>query len=317
MDHAVNTALKWTISGLVIAALLVVDFAAPQVGHDWLFAITMGICIGQINLIATWAVLAPGNFVVRFFWSLLLGVFMWYALVAGNEVSSPKYFSFGKACMLGTTVLFGLVVTQIPLWAAKHLFRWRLTTGDQAVSWSPARLQFQISDLLIATFLLSVTLSPLRTILPPGDMAGFHFDKELFAVLPVVAFCNLVVTVPCVWGGFFTGTRFVALAFGWLVYCGVLTALELGVLCALFGDPHDSRIFWLIYLVNIAQCITVFGVLRVYRTLGYRLVRASRSLPGDAISGPEPPEPSPALIAAESTALEAGNTGREHDDAAE
>jgi hypothetical protein len=56
----------WGVSAVVIGAFLVVDFITPyaiEMGSVALTFVLVGICIGEANLIAAWAVLAPGNLV--------------------------------------------------------------------------------------------------------------------------------------------------------------------------------------------------------------------------------------------------------------
>jgi hypothetical protein len=133
---------------------------------------------------------------------------------------------------------------------------------------------------------LSVALAPARLVLPQGDFGGFYLDGELLILLPVVAVCNLVITVPCIWGAFLKVEILVPLAFGWLLYCAFLTLIEFGVLCAAFSPPPDAvDVLLLMYVVNVSQCVTVFGTLLVCRGLGFRLMRWT-NLP----TNPAPPK---------------------------
>ena len=78
MSDSVPRTVKWAVTAAVIAAFLLIDFAVPQFDsprNNWPLAVGLGICMGQLNLITTWAVFARGNIVVRLPWSLLLGVF--------------------------------------------------------------------------------------------------------------------------------------------------------------------------------------------------------------------------------------------------
>jgi len=215
------------LTGPVIAAFLVVDcvasweFCHPQ---DWwcLAGVLVGTCIGQVNLIAAWAVLAPGNIVVRIPWTLLLGMLMWYALTLGNRAGG--YNSPEDVVVLGTILLVGVTVTQVPLWIAKKVFRWRLHREGIDVAPSPREeRQFNLKHLLIGTFLLALALAPLQEVLPPGSMAHFRPGGELFAVVGAVLLCNLLVTVPCIWGAFASRRALLPLVVGWVCYCGVLT----------------------------------------------------------------------------------------------
>jgi hypothetical protein len=226
------------VTGAVVCALLVANVLTPLVldpRHEWLQAIMVGICVGQLNLIATWAALAPGNIMVRLPWSLLLTVWMWQALVVGNRLSFSG-FPRAEAILLGVVLLFGLFVAMAPLAIAARFFRWRLLGWEIAM------------------------------------------DDELYLILPVVAFCNVVVTIPCIWGAFVSPRRLPLLAAGWFAYCALLTGAEIGFFVLFLGAPSSNElldIFFLFYLMNLMQCLTVFGVLVIFRGLGFRLVRAN------------------------------------------
>jgi hypothetical protein len=127
MGPSSSNAAKWIAAGVIVCVFLVLDYVTPpliDLGVEWLTAVLVGVCIGQLNLIATWAALAPGNFVVRLPWAFVLGVFMWYAFVLGNRAMG--YDRLGEAVLLGVILLGGLMVAQIPLWIARTAFRWRL-----------------------------------------------------------------------------------------------------------------------------------------------------------------------------------------------
>ncbi len=170
--------LPWVVAAVLVCAFLFVDIITPQQirpsrGSEWVFALLVGFCIGQVNLIAVWASLAPGNIVLRASWSLLLTMAMWYGLILGVEIAhrSPiNYVSMTRsdAILLIIVLLVGVAILQIPLWIAKKVFRWRLTRrpDDTAASLQEDR-QFQIQHLLVATVLVAIALSPLRRMLPP------------------------------------------------------------------------------------------------------------------------------------------------------
>ena len=69
----------------------------------------------------------------------------------------------------------------------------------------------------------------------------------------------------------------VLLALGWLLYCVGLTGLDLGAAIAIDGPGGiGGREFLLLFLMNVCQCATVFGTLRIYRALGFRFVQGAR-----------------------------------------
>ena len=267
------------VTVLMVCSFLFLNFVTPWAfdhrGTQAVLFALLGVCIGQLNLIATWAALAPGNIALRLPWSLLLAVFMWYALVAGNRIMAGG-FGHEEATLLGLILLFGMLVALIPLWIARHLFGWRL------VSWIGARAedsdsrsgtQFNLRHLLLGMFLLSLAMAPARLVLPEGSGFPTRLDKELCVLLPGVAFCNLVVTVPCIWGAFLPRRTILIVALGWILYGGVLTLVEYGFFTMLLGPAGGSDTILLIYLTNLAQCATVFGTLLVFRACGFRLLR--------------------------------------------
>jgi hypothetical protein len=270
------------VTGAVICALLGANVLTPLVldlHRDWLVAIMLGICIGQLNLVATWAALAPGNILVRLPWSLLLTVWMWQALVVGNRLRFSG-FSRAQAILLGVVLLFGLFVAMAPLAIAARFFRWRLLGWRREVASddrAAVKVQFNLRHLLLSMFLLSLAMAMVRCILPEGQGWEIATDDELYVLLPAVAFCNVVVTIPCIWGAFASPRRLPLLAAGWFAYCALLTGAEIGFFVFLLGPPPEDllEIFSVIYLMNLMQCLTVFGVLLIFRAIGFRLVRVN------------------------------------------
>jgi hypothetical protein len=282
--RARSKALAWSVLGAMIVGFLVVDFFA---GHlwgsgpefEWITAILVGFCMGQLSLIAVWTSLAPGNIVVRISWSLLLTTATWYGLVLGRMTDRSRWYTLPRegAISLVVILLIAVAVLQIPLWIAKKLFRWRLTTSlDDNDAWLQEDRQFQVRHLLIAMFLVSVALSPLNQILPTETGNGRPLTRDDFIGLPIVLLCDLIVTLPFIWWAFVSAKRFSRLAFGWLAYCALLTAIEFACFYLAFGPPGEGESLkhaMLIYSSNLAQCAAVLGTLLVIRALGFRLIR--------------------------------------------
>jgi hypothetical protein len=181
------------------------------------------------------------------------------------------------AVVLGLTLLAGLIVLQIPLWIAKKIFRWRLAgwaaDPDQIAM---EDRQFNIRHMLLATFLLSVALAPLRQVLPPHGVDPYSppVGPMLVALAMAIAF-NLVVTIPCVWWAFLSRAKLMLIAIGWLFYCAMLTGLEIAIIVAVFGPPPGEIVkgILLYYLLNVTQCAAVLGTLLIFRAVGFRLMR--------------------------------------------
>lgn len=271
-------AARWIAAGAVVFAFLVFDFFTPRwIRDDWIAWVLVGICIGQVNLIAAWAALAPGNVVLRLPWSLLLGMFMWYALVLGNRASN--HLTPEGAAILGIVVLGGLAVLQIPLWIAGRAFRWRLVaSADAASKPSAGPLQFELWQMMLGVLFVSIALAPARAVLPPGNLDDLRLNgalRELIVVLTAATLCNLVVTVLCIWGAFLPQRRFFRLAFAWLFHCAAVTGVGFFGLVAVLGSPgpESTKVAMSMYLLNVSQCAAVFGTLRIFRAVGFRLVR--------------------------------------------
>jgi hypothetical protein len=278
--------LVWVIVAVLMGGFFVIDVITTcswLCGEGipyWLPAVVFGLCIGQLNLIATWASLAPGNIVLRISWSFLLTMSMWYSLVLGNQdtwgMTSSSEMSRSDAVLLMIILLSSVAILQIPLWIAKKVFRWRLTRqpDDTAASLQEDR-QFHLQHLLIAAFLLAVALSPLRQVLPPGQIDSLELDGKMCVLLAVTVLCNLVVTIPCIWWAFASRRKSMLFAFAWPVYCAVLTAVEVGILYATVGSlrPEWQETVVIFYVANLSQCAVVLGTLWILRTIGFRMVR--------------------------------------------
>jgi hypothetical protein len=276
--------LTWGIAAALVCAFFIVDVVFQQKMHrihdsQWLAAILMGLCIGQVNLIAVWASLAPGNIVLRVAWSLLLTMAMWYGLILGSRPlldSSHTDMTRSEAIVLIVVLLGSVAILQVPLWIGKKVFRWRLTRqpGDTETALLEDR-QFQLQHLFIAMVLLAITLSPLHQVLPSGSRDYPTMRSEMWVLLAAMTLCNLVVTLPCIWWAFASKRRLIPLLLGWPFYCAVLTAIEFGCLCAILGRPGAS--YWEValsfYLINLSQCVAVLGTLWILRAIGFRMVR--------------------------------------------
>jgi hypothetical protein len=269
------------VTTLVVCGFLLFDFFAPTFvrdGGDWVGICIFGIFIAQLNLIAVWAALAPGNVILRVPCSLLLCLLMWYSLLLGNYVAHGRHpFGRSDALFLGAVLVAGEIATQVPMWIAGSVFGWRLTDREADHADVKHRVgQFELKHLLLGMLLFSLAVAPTRVALPPEDGGLFRlFLFEVVAVLFILAACNLVFTVPCVWGAFMRFPEVVFASIGWLMYCAILSAVVVSVTSMLLkyqGNGLTAVIAGL-FAINVSQCVTVFGTLLVFRALGFRLQR--------------------------------------------
>jgi len=192
---------------------------------------------------------------------------------SGSAVLGASDLDMGETVLLGIILVVGIVAAQIPLWIAGQVFRWKLVYGEMPNNVD--RHQFNLRHLLLGMFLLSLVLGAARVILPTEERWSLHMDDELWAILGAVILCNLLITVPCIWGSFAPTALMLPLAIAWIMYCAVLTVVEFGVLCLFLGSPGSDavEIFIAFLLLNLSQCGTVLGSFLLLRAAGLRFVR--------------------------------------------
>jgi hypothetical protein len=239
--------------------------------------------MAQTMLIAIWAVFATINVVLRLACWLLFAMMTWYILVfATNEfqhAQSRDTFVFGVLVLSGATLL------QIPLWIAKRGFRFRMIPpGKEPKPVASERVQFDLKDLLIATFIVAIVMSPIRYILPDegfGNLGNPRAFRDFFVIIPIAFAIITFGTLPGLWAAFASGQTLVAAV--WLaIYHLFLTGIEFAIVCAFTGSPPSrmlGEVLTTAYVGNLTQCSVVFIVMRVYRTIGFRFQRVPKKAP--------------------------------------
>ncbi len=199
------------VTAAVVCGFLLLDLGGcDSAGNDPSRALLCGALIAEASLIAFWAVFGPGNLVVRLPSALLLAMATWYAVVVGEWLSALRgSIPRSLATDVGAGILLIVAVAHVPFWVAKRVFRWQLVQGADDPSPSPrGPWQFRLRHLLLATFLVAVALSPLRSVLglltahrlPGNEIAGEIIGLLLKSLVLGIVYgivCNLVVTVPC------------------------------------------------------------------------------------------------------------------------
>lgn len=275
-DNETRWLLPWGFLTALIALFLTADYLTPSgfgPRFDYWMAFLLGVYIAQVNLIAMWAALAPGNVLTRLPWSLLLATSMWIATVLGMPEHETRG-TLGEARALAVVLLISVFIAQVPLWIASRAFRWRL------VSWQTSRedamrgkAQFQIRHVMISMVFLSIALGLSRLVVSGLKPSAFHWEDEFAALLIAMTVSNLIVTVPCIWGAF-VPVRFLAPAcIGWALYCAFISVTEVGILIMILGSPGDEPVFQIFTLMNLTQGAAVFGTLLILRAMGFQLLR--------------------------------------------
>jgi hypothetical protein len=267
-----------TVAVLILAHLAIAAITPAFMHHlgpgDLWPYLFMGVCASQVNLVAMWAVFAPGPIAWRWPWAGLLGIGMWVTLVVSNRVvfwlDNRDGFPRSDALLLGGVLFGGMLVAQIPLWIIRQFLAYRLyPPGDQQVD----DRQFNLRQLLIGIALCSVGLGLLRVVLPPQEERWYGPSPgEITFILTVIATVNLLMTLPCMWLAL-TCRRgmFVWLAMVFVGYAFVVSLLELIVLHTVQGrSPPDTEEFRGIWLFNTSQGLSIALTLVVLRTAGFR-----------------------------------------------
>ena len=216
MAQGKNRELTIILTAVIVIAFAAIDIATPQILRSsvrddfrWLFFAAVGVCIAQVTLIASWAVLAPGNIVMRLPWALLFGLGMWYSLLLGIWYCDQwRRLNPHDTLVLGEILLAGVTVLQIPLWIGKRALRFRMVrAGEDPTPIADERFQFNLQHLLIGTFIFAVALSPIRYVLPKEPVRDLWPDAELLLLIPVAIVALLWRHFRAFGSGFAVGCR--------------------------------------------------------------------------------------------------------------
>ena len=272
--------VRWRIVVALILVHLFVDLVCPvflfrNSRPNFFEMILLGICAAQVDLIAVWAVLGAGRWIIRLPTAFCLATSMWLGLVWGNRIAVPGSFDAEEALQLGEVLLGSLFAVQVPLWIARIAFHWRLKTPRNQAAAGISDNQFQIFHVMLGTSLIAVALAFGRAALPPGELRLIPLDRQLVVLLPAIIICNFVITMPCIRVAFARwSVVFVSLILG-IIYVLVVSALEITTLLAILG-PAPNDVWWGITSFNLGQWLTVFGTLLLLRKIGFDLHRRSR-----------------------------------------
>ncbi len=293
MAETKNRELSIVVTVAIVLTFAAIDFIVPAIlktiegPSEWLgiliAALAYGVFMAQLALIATWAVFARVNIVLRLSTWLLFGLATWYILIldlrnAGEKAQPIEVAGIGVFLLLCATFL------QVPLWISKLAFRYRMLMPDEVpVPVSRERLQFQVRDLLIATLIVAVAMSPIRLVLPKEGIDNSWISPEAAIEMLVAIGIISIVTLPSLWAAFASRTTIVA-AIALAIYSLIISGIEFGLVWAFArpappGTADIAEGLGLACTGNLAQAAIVFGVMRIYYALGYRLRRVPRKAP--------------------------------------
>ena len=284
------------IGGLLLAYFLV-DLAIPftfEFRTPHAAVALLGLCAGQLTLIAIWAALAPGSVLLRLPWALSLGTLMWYGLILGNHLRAALSASvFGmrgrffepwllqrpEALTLGVMVLISVTLLQVPFWLMNLVFRWKLVWAEDPHGLE--RHQFSLRHLIAGTILFAILLAIGREILPKSGKLELISDAELWQLFSVVlAGATALVSLPAVTLIVAESRHRLTLGLGWIIYMLLLSLAEYSLLVFFGGSPPPSRrleVQLTIVLLHFTHGGSVIISLLVLAFAGLRLARPRRT----------------------------------------
>lgn len=166
---------------------------APRVAGFALFFSMLGCALAQGSLLAAWLAWGDWPFGLRWrrHWSAAAILYLvWVAGLATCVIPNfPQIVAFA-----GLSVPLISIAAQLPFWAFRQLFGWRLTTTQTLADDRPT--QHSIRDLLYATALVAISLALARVAPSPDEkeigalwiaMFGVASAFSAIAMLPAAA----------------------------------------------------------------------------------------------------------------------------------
>ncbi len=285
------------IGGLMLAFLLV-DLGIPRsfdLRKPYVAVVLLGLCAGQLTMIAIWAALAPGSVLLRLPWALSLGTLMWYGLILGNHLRAalsaslfgmrgrfyePSLLQRPEALTLGVMVLTSVIVLQVPFWLMNLVFRWKLVWAEDPHGLE--RHQFNLRHLIAGTILFAILLAIGREIMPKSGTLTLVAEREMWQLYFVaLSVATALVSLPAATLVVLGAQRRLLLTLGWVVYTILLSIAEYSLLSLLLGTPPasqqaESRL--MILLLQFAHGGSVIVSLLVLSFAGLRLARLRRTV---------------------------------------
>lgn len=264
---------------VTLLAFVLIDLAAPWVvrhhinpNEAWgsvLWGAMFGVAIGQVTLIGTWSTFASQRAAVRFWRALLMLVGLSLLLLSGMHLEGSEIDLPALLAILSGLVFVCFAMVQLPLWMAARLFGWQFTQADDVPENSVGRKwQFHIKHIIAVMLLSAVLLAAWQW--GVVEMLPTKLQRAATVILVYVfPMFNPLVSLPWIWITFQPRRRLLVSAITGIAISVMVTLVQQWVLLS-FHNFEPSE-FLLILSINICQCLTVAGVLLLFRWNGYRL----------------------------------------------
>ncbi|HUY92213.1 MAG TPA: hypothetical protein VMV10_25965 [Pirellulales bacterium] len=262
---------------------LLAALAAGSLGLDYFFAgimdadppafigaILLGMMPVQFGLLAIWAVVGPGRWLLRQLATTALAALAWLAIAVGVGVHPHAPPDFTEVSFRFTALVpLVFLAVQLPLWIARWLRGWRLVEASAAAATDQREARrFSLGDLLMMPAVVAVPLALSRWC---DEFAG-----GVAANLMVAACLSLAsgfATLPCLLSAFRSRTA----GGGLLRIAGYAIGLGLAFDAAavtMFGALPDTSAGWFVPLFILSMLMATHGSLALVRNAGYVLLPA-------------------------------------------
>lgn len=239
----------------------------------WSMFLAFGMVTVQVNLIAFWTAIGPGQIVVRFPWMVLAITLTYVLLQIGAESVADQPVPPDEQTLLAGVLLFSWLTATCWFFCYRAITRRRLIHRRQI---DLGRAKFHLRHLIIATAVCGLTLAVLNWFGYPIGQA-FQIDATFVFGLAILATVSQVIAIPVLVAAFWSGGRW------WLrlllLFWGTVTVttVEIGVMLALEDTSEQVLLIYALYLMmNLTQCLGLLGALLLIRGCGYELKRVNR-----------------------------------------
>ena len=268
---------------LCCIAFLIADVAIPSCfENQFLAMLAIGVATAQLTVICVWGTLVRGTLWIRLQWTLLLLTIIWCALAWGIAIEMRRS-DIDVMLAAAIVLVLGAVTSFVPLKIAAMCFQWQIVHISEGDQNSGLGFKWAIRDIMIGMVPLALSLSICRMMLPDeevsfmGALTASGLDNVVpFIVIMVFGIVSLLVKLPCIWIALGEKVEKIKSRIGlWVVYCLVLSLVEISLLFAVLGSPgrDDGEVVAGIIISHQLMGAIILAVCFALRGLGYQLER--------------------------------------------
>jgi len=247
-------------------------FTIPLMSGSRNTAILLLICFGaigaQAGLVSLWFVFAPIRTTTRMLTGIAATLVLFEAWAIGE--TNYRLFFFYLHDDVTTAFLWLpllLLAVQMPMWAAKYWFRWRIVNWTHSARRQASR-SMGIRDLMIGTGATAICLALAKH---ASDGEGDEAFIGLAIAMPVVVLISSLTTIPATAATLRSRRLCVALPWILLTNATVVAAYIATVFGLVDRQFPPASVYREAYALVVSFTVCLTGPLLIARWLGYRL----------------------------------------------